>query len=388
MKISNLKGKRIIRKMFVLFTTLSIMLTLASCGEANYKEEALFPIKTGGQWGFINAKGDVVIEPQYYDVREFSQGLCAVQKELNGLWGFIDCHNKMVIRPKYDAVWFNFNKDGIALVFLNDKSIFINKRGRTVIDIEKSAKRYSDFYIDGQKAKDAQIGDSMKILCKIDDSLAVFATGEFVREESNRIGLFDLAKKKVILTPKYWNFAGWNVFFIDNNSREILLSENDDCYIPFEDKSGKWCIYEKGGQFLPIESDVFPAQWNDCFEVKKDGIWRIVDKNGQTVKDSTDYRLAFWRYRGELALVHSVKDGCKHLSDCPKGYINKKGEFAIEPIFNFAKDFKNGLAYVEKLDGNQLTVGYIDTTGKFVWSKTVDVENYLEITNNSDYYSE
>lgn len=46
------------------------------------------------------------------------------------------------------------------------------------------------------------------------------------------------------------------------------------------------------------------------------------------------------------------------------GYIDKTGRLIIKPKFDWAGDFSDGLARV----GFRSQVGYIDTTGKFVWN--------------------
>jgi WG containing repeat len=48
------------------------------------------------------------------------------------------------------------------------------------------------------------------------------------------------------------------------------------------------------------------------------------------------------------------------------GYINKTGNFVIQPLFRQAYNFSGGLALV--IVGNR--VGYIDKTGKYVWKPT------------------
>ena len=57
-------------------------------------------VQKDGKWGFIDADGKEVIEPQYEDARSFSNGYAAVQKD--GKWGFINQDNEMVIEPEFD----------------------------------------------------------------------------------------------------------------------------------------------------------------------------------------------------------------------------------------------------------------------------------------------
>lgn len=65
-------------------------------------------VKINGKWGFINANGEVVIEPQYEDARSFSFGFAAVK--INDLWGFINNSGELVIDAKFmDAKDFNTN---------------------------------------------------------------------------------------------------------------------------------------------------------------------------------------------------------------------------------------------------------------------------------------
>ena len=57
-------------------------------------------VESDGKWGFVDTKGNVVIEPQYEAARSFSNGFAAVKS--NGKWGFIDTKGKMCIDPVFD----------------------------------------------------------------------------------------------------------------------------------------------------------------------------------------------------------------------------------------------------------------------------------------------
>lgn len=57
-------------------------------------------VENDGKWGFVDTKGNMVIEPQYEAARSFSYGFAAVKS--NGKWGFIDTKGKMCIDPVFD----------------------------------------------------------------------------------------------------------------------------------------------------------------------------------------------------------------------------------------------------------------------------------------------
>jgi len=49
--------------------------------------EGLAPVKIGDKWGFIDAKGHMVIDPLFDDAYCFSDGMAPVK--LKKKWGFI-----------------------------------------------------------------------------------------------------------------------------------------------------------------------------------------------------------------------------------------------------------------------------------------------------------
>lgn len=74
-------------------------------------------VMINGKWGFINAAGEVVIEPQYEDARSFANGYAAVKKD--GKWGFINAEGKMVIEPQFKNAK-DFNDHGCVFVIRQD----------------------------------------------------------------------------------------------------------------------------------------------------------------------------------------------------------------------------------------------------------------------------
>jgi hypothetical protein len=87
---------------------------------------------TSGKWGFIRRDGSFAIEPKFWAVKSFSEGL-AEASIVSGNWGYIDESGKYIIPPKFS--WSMPFSDGLALVGLdeNDEAYYINKRGNRVV---------------------------------------------------------------------------------------------------------------------------------------------------------------------------------------------------------------------------------------------------------------
>ena len=87
--------------------------------DMGYESEGLRQVAKDSLWGFIDTLGNVVIPLQFESEGYFSQGLALAC--VNGKCGYIDKTGTFVIQPKYYHGW-EFNKDGIAIVFLHEYS--------------------------------------------------------------------------------------------------------------------------------------------------------------------------------------------------------------------------------------------------------------------------
>jgi hypothetical protein len=77
------------------------------------------PVLVGKKWGYINLKGDFVIEPTYNDAEVFSENGLAPIKENN--WGFINKEGKLVIPTQY-----GITANAIVAIFTEQDKGFIN----------------------------------------------------------------------------------------------------------------------------------------------------------------------------------------------------------------------------------------------------------------------
>lgn len=91
-------------------------------------EMELDRVRIDGRYGFRNAAGQIVIDPQFDQAWNFVDGLARVQ--LGGKWGFIDRSGAVVIEPAFDVAW-DFD-DGLARVRVGDRYGYIDTTGRYV----------------------------------------------------------------------------------------------------------------------------------------------------------------------------------------------------------------------------------------------------------------
>jgi hypothetical protein len=107
--------------------------------DVNVFSEGLCGVRIKNQgYGYINSKGEIVIKPVYENVLQFLHGLAPVQVIEDGkkMWGYIDKNGKMIIKPKYDTES-SFYENDIAMVGLEDidkpdKYGYINRKGEYI----------------------------------------------------------------------------------------------------------------------------------------------------------------------------------------------------------------------------------------------------------------
>jgi hypothetical protein len=98
--------------------------------ESSVSEILLYLIYEDGKWGFIDATGKVVIDPQFDEAWDFSEGLATVR--IGEKWGFIDVSGQYVVDPQFDETW--YFSEGLAPVRVGEEWGYIDTMGQYVIN--------------------------------------------------------------------------------------------------------------------------------------------------------------------------------------------------------------------------------------------------------------
>lgn len=156
----------------------------------------------------------------------------------------------------------------------------------------------------------------------------------------------------------------------------------------------KFGYINKSGDFIipPIFDSVNNFK-NGYARVVLDGVNINVDKNGNYISDGDLPLDVYHAFSEDLAKIHISDKNCygflnqsggiqlilgneiEEVNNFKNGlalakvkgrygYINKSGEFVINPKFGYAKDFNNGLAVVSKSKNGRR--GFIDSSGQIV----------------------
>lgn len=102
---------------------------------------AYFDYKSS-KWGFINAKGEIIVKAQYIKVQDFHDGYAAVQNE-NKKWGYIDTTGTVKIDYKFANEPNPFSEGFASVSRREGTSCLIDKNGTIILDL---IEQISPFY--------------------------------------------------------------------------------------------------------------------------------------------------------------------------------------------------------------------------------------------------
>lgn len=105
--------------------------------------DGLVKFQKNGLWGFLNKNNEVIIEPKFKKVTEFSEGVAGVSID-GKKWGFIDKKSNFIIEPKFYLT--DCFQNGICAVRINYQEFeyandwmydaIINSKGEIIREIE------------------------------------------------------------------------------------------------------------------------------------------------------------------------------------------------------------------------------------------------------------
>ncbi|WP_223032172.1 WG repeat-containing protein [Hanstruepera marina] len=254
-----------------------------------------------GKFGYINKTGNWEIEPQFKVAKNFSGDLAEAMND-NKKWGYINRKGEWVIEPQFDKTK-EFNS-GIALVLNNKNWGYINTKGEPVLTNISSEKLYD------------------------------FENGYAIYRKDDGVGFID-TNGKVVIEPKFKK-----VFNFENGYAKVLEGE-------------KWGLIDTSGNyFVKTEYDGVSNFYNGNVVANKGESYGLII-NGEFKEIPGAEKI--WDFSVNGTNTYAKKND-------KIGFIDSEGNWIVEPQYDKARAFINGLAPV--LKGKEW--GYINTSGEVV----------------------
>lgn len=288
------------------FLHLILLLLMTACHSNTEISLELIPVKSGEKYGYINAKGEYVINPQFNNAT-FFRGDLALVRTTDMNYGYINKKGLMSIPAIYeDATVF---KEGIAwVVKSNGAPSAINTNGETLFTLKQ--------------AED---------VCNFSDGLAQFSMG-------NKYGYVN--KKGEVVIPAVYTRA--NPF----SEGLAAVSKSDKGGYGYINKSGDQIIKE---QFSYAEKFIK----GKAIVLFGTSGWGTIDKKGKYIINPQFREL---NYDGDRYII-CLQGGKEY------GYCDAEGKIIINPQFEECNAFGESKLAPVKINDKY---GYIDEAGKIV----------------------
>lgn len=299
----------------------------------------LLPYERGGNFGYINHEGHIIIPNHFQFANGFFEGLAFVKDE-NGQMGFINEEGKWVI-PCDKCIGAGDFHEGLAFV-VNEANMwgFIDKAGNTIIPCQwKCADDFSEGF--------AAVQDETGKFGYINKQGELVIPCRYSKAEP-----FDLGLAMVQISEEEWTF-------IDTNGKPCPfvwaeVRPFSEGLAPVKNAEGLWGFVNKKWQ---VELDF---QWNDAASFTE-GL--AVVSNGE--------KYGFINRQGEVAIPYqwiltgSFNEGLASvLGASGWGFVDREGNIVIPARYAMVSAFRNGIAFVG--DAFSMEAGYIDRFGNLL----------------------
>lgn len=293
------------------------------------------------KWGYVNTKGDITIKAIYDEVQPFSEGLAAVRLSKDkangkdaGRWIYIDDSGTRALQDSFEEA--GPFSEGFAAVRQNKRMGSINRQGAFVVPCE-----YDMVY-------------------KANDGMIVAAQGKGLSgpEAGQMIEYFDKNGNKIThkeihpvtlknLSPMLWT----------TNTDKALARPLSTFVTPgfcetksIAESSGKFFIEQQfsARAFAGSFDYIFPVS-DGYFVAYSDAGGGKMDYRGGVPEDASgiwnNKQFRFYDaapFSNGMGLVQETKGG-------NYGYIDKTANYALKPIYEHARSFKNDRAVVGEM---------------------------------------
>lgn len=329
-----------------LFGTIAILSMFMACSERQQDgeyETSLFSVKTDGKWGYVNHKGEYVINPQFEEASLFTNGLAQIK--VDGKIGFINEKGEMVLSPQYNSA--TMFHDGKAWVVRPDNAPeLIDKKGEVILEYKKGRIIHS-------------FSEGLSIVYDDNDNYWV------INEKGETI--FSLPEKHIFFSNYTEGLAvvrnKKDYGYVDKDGK-IVINCQFDYAKPF--KNGK-AIVKQGDMYGVIDKEgkyVINPQFKAMMPDEKGYVVRVGDKFGWCDEKG---KLVI-NPQFDLLMPYNGNDMTPVALNSKIGFADKEGKYVINPQFNDATPVFDDIMWVQADD----KWGIINKKGEYIANPQFD----------------
>lgn len=297
--------------------------------------DSYIALKMNDKWGIVDHEGKEMTQFKYEEISPYFSTDSAFVAKYDGFWGVSDYQENTLIPYKYDDIWYKLSSTATT-VQLNDKWGLYNSKNKEVLPCEY-ARMYPDSsgYVTVEKK-----GNSYK---------------------TSRKALIETETGKIVIPFEYMDMGNYSEGLLaveDLNGKWGFIDIKRNTIIPF--------IYDNAGDF----SEGLAAVHKKTGEFMRTVIWDRAPVENCGYIDRTGKVIIPFKFRANITTYgHQFSNGLavqgiskNNLWANKFGYINKTGQWIVEPIYDSAEPFEKGLGKVEKDE----KVGCVNTKGELV----------------------
>jgi hypothetical protein len=339
--------------------------------EQALSETIFLPYKTGGLFGWMDQNGNVLVKAQYNNAGFFKDGLAWAEK--SGKYGFVNKANKVIVPFQFESVT-DFEK-GRSIVELNGLYGCIDRTGAYTVPPQ-----FKDLgiFIEGlmYAQKDSLYGyydgfGNVRIQSQFDEAFS-FEKGKAKVIFQGATGIIDQYGSYVV-KPLYEELIPFtdSIMIIESGDfyeflklkgeqklnlkvDEVGALQNDRALVEFDGKIGY--INSKAELVIPFKYETFTNVRQDgAFDgnyakIALKGKYGVIDKTGKVIIPAAYPKM------GAVGTLIAIEKAGKW------GFIDLNNQWKIQPIYEFAESFSDGLGIVQNLT----LYGAVNSAGKVV----------------------